>query len=290
MSVTSVARVAAFLVALVLGGLHGPARAAAPESPGAGERTVLEKLSRRRIFIGHPAAGESVLDGVRQVLATRAGVLLKAVEPKDSAAPLTPGTWVHAQVGEDGGPSSRLHHFVRWMDEGMAAQVDVAFFELSHADFDARTETRALFETYRSTMDALRARHPGTTFVHVTVPLTRVERGVKGWFKHLVGRSSKGEAENMRREAFNALLRETYGGTEPLFDLARLQATLPDGGQETFVRDGLSWPALAHMWASGDTHLNAAGQAHIAEHLLSLLAALPEPAEVTPQVLASPTP
>jgi hypothetical protein len=179
-------------------------------------------------------------------------------------------------VGEDGAPFSRLEHFARLMDEGLlATQVDVALFGLGGVDFDAHTDAEALFARYRATLEALQARHPHTTFVHVTVPLSPMQGGAGGWLKHVLGRRAPGEEENMRREAFNSLLSQAYAGRAPLFDLARAESTLRDGSPVRLVAGGLTWPALAP--ASQEGHLTPAAQTRLARQLLAFLAALPAP-------------
>src|SRR4029077_17474109 len=97
------------------------------------------------------------------------------------------------------------------------------------------------------------------TLVHVTAPLTTVERGPKGWVKNRLGPGAWGEKENVKRHAFNRLLRQTWQGKEPLFDLAALEAAGPDG-PSSFERDGQTVPALSPAYAADTGHLNSRGQ------------------------------
>jgi hypothetical protein len=275
--------------AMLLVALHGTAHATSPVSADTGLRTQLDQLSRLRIFFGHQSVGGNLLDGVQKSLAASPGSTLRVVEVKEAGVQLAPGTWAHAMVGENTKPESKLVHFAQLMDGGLAEQADVAFMTFCHVDFDAHTDAQALFARYRTTLDGLKARHPGTTFVHVTVPLTTVQQGVKGWFKHLLGRSTRGEQENLRRESFNTLLRDTYGGKEPLFDLAHLESVAPNGTTETFEAQGRTWPALSRAYAADEGHLNAVGQAQLSAKLIAFLAALPQPARATPsQAQAAP--
>jgi hypothetical protein len=70
------------------------------------------------------------------------------------------------------------------------------------------------------------------------------------------------------REQFNALVRQTYGGTEAVFDLAKVESTRPDGSAETF--NGVR--ALVASYSSDDGHLNATGADVVAKALVIYLA------------------
>ncbi|MCY1015081.1 hypothetical protein [Pyxidicoccus sp. MSG2] len=270
------------LPAIMLMALHGVASAATPPASSSGGS--LETLSQRRIFFGHQSVGGNILDGVKQVASAP-----RVVELKDPGQPVAPGTIAHAMVGENTKPESKIADFARLMDAGLAKGADVAFFKFCYIDFNGTTDTRALFEKYRATMEGLKARHPGTTFVHVTVPLTTVQRGAKAWLKELLGKPVWGISENVQRENFNQLLRKTYGGKEPLFDLAALESTSAEGTPETYELNGQTWPAMVPAYSDDGGHLNAAGQARMAKEFLAFLSALPAPA-VQPPIPSHATP
>jgi hypothetical protein len=121
----------------------------------------------------------------------------------------------------------------------------------------------------------LQARNPGTRFVHVTAPLSTVQSGPKAWAKRLLGKAPYGLVENARREEFNALLREAYSGKEPVFDLARVESTLPDGTRTTVSWQARTLPVLADPYTDDGGHLNEQGRLRAARELLSVLAAVP---------------
>ena len=137
------------------------------------------------------------------------------------------------------------------------------------------TDVKALFARYRATIDDLRTKNPGTTFVHVTAPLTVVQGGVKENLKRLLGRAPYGTIENMRREEYNTLLRQAYREREPIFDLARVESTAPDGTVVTTEWKGSVAPAMAPAYTDDGGHLNAAGKLRAARELVSVLAAIP---------------
>ncbi len=174
------------------------------------------------------------------------------------------------RVPENGDPLRKLRSF----EEAMAAQgagADIALLKFCYADIKAETDARALFDGYRASMARLAARHRGTVFVHVSVPLTTVQRGPKALVKRLLGRHPYGTVENVRREEYNALLRAAYLGREPFFDLARVESTAPGGAPVTVDWGGRPAPALAREYTDDGGHLNAAGRLRAARELLEVL-------------------
>ncbi len=153
--------------------------------------------------------------------------------------------------------------------------------KLCYVDIGPDTDAAALFARYQGALDALRQKHPRTTFVHVTVPLAAVQRGPKAWAKRLLGRPVYGTADNARREEYNALLRAAYGGREPVFDLAALESTRPDGSRETFEHDGRQVPALVPEYTDDGGHLNGPAAERVARQLVALLASVPVPAQAS---------
>jgi hypothetical protein len=124
-------------------------------------------------------------------------------------------------------------------------------------------------------MSLLKKRFPKTTFVHVTVPLTSSKTGLKPWVKRIIGREDPwGFEENIRRNQFNGLLRKGYQNKEPIFDLAEIESTLPDGTRQTFSKDGNTYYSLIPDYSNDGGHLNELGRKIVAGELLLLLATL----------------
>jgi hypothetical protein len=230
----------------------------------------LQSLARRSVLFGHQSVGMNVLDGVAR-LAAREGVVLKVVDVT-SAPSVSSGTFSHAFEPENGKPEMKLQSFARRIEALSATPPELALVKFCYVDFDAGTDAAALFARYQATLADLRRRSPGITFVHVTVPLTTVQGGAKAFLKRLGGGTPYGLAENARRDDYNQLVRRAYRGHEPLFDLAELESTRPDGGRETVDWKGRAVPALAVDYASDDGHLNNTGQERAAAALLAVLA------------------
>lgn len=236
-------------------------------------RADLDVLAKERIYFAHQSVGANILAGVSE-LAREAGVPLHIVQAPDAAA-LAPGTFGHFFVPENGEPLRKLANFKRAL--GTRSGVDLALIKFCYVDIDASTHATALFARYQATMAELRAANPHTTFVHVTLPLTTVQTGPKALAKRLLGRAPYGTIENVRREHYNALLRRAYLGREPVFDIARLESTAPDGTAVTVSWDGAIAPAMMPLYTDDGGHLNEVGRVRVARELVRVLAAASRP-------------
>jgi hypothetical protein len=237
-------------------------------------RSDLEKIAQRRVLFGHQSVGENLLDGIRQ-LSTTAGVPVRVAEIK-AANSMTPGTIGHALIAENEYPLKKLKSFEQIMEQQRAG-TDIAFMKFCYVDFTAETNAKELFASYQASMDSLRKKNPVTTFVHVTAPLTTVGGGPKAKLKYFLGMAPLyGTVENMRRQEFNNLLRQTYRGREPIFDLARVESTAPNGKEESVKWDGSVVPVLVPEYSDDGGHLNSAGKLRAARELISVLASIPD--------------
>ena len=85
----------------------------------------------------------------------------------------------------------------------------------------------------------LRDKYPELIVVHNTFPLTVSKTSFKTWIKKLIGKEDIWEyAHNVKTNQFDEFLRKEYLGKEPLFDIAELQSTVPDGRRSTFTFGG----------------------------------------------------
>jgi len=232
------------------------AAAQGASAAGAGARAELERLAGAHIFFAHQSVGENILEGMRE-LADREGA------PRPHLDDL--------RVPENGDPERKIREFEAAL-ERRGGRDDIALLKFCYVDIGPQTNVAALFERYRAAMERLELRYPRVTFVHVTVPLTVEQTGIKAAAKRLLGRHPYGTLENVRREEYNALLRAAYLGREPVFDLAALESVAPDGSAVSVVWDGRKAPALARAYASDGAHLNEAGSLLAARRLLHVLA------------------
>lgn len=246
----------------------------AAAASGAPSAEHWRSLARTRVFFGHQSVGGNLLEGVDALLRETPGAGVRVVAIDSTATgrePATPGTIAHFHVGENGQPARKLADFAATLDSS-AADGGVALMKFCYLDMRAGSNPEALFEEYQRMVAAVRARHPGLTLVHVTMPVTTVESGPKALLKSAMGKVTSREL-NRRRERYNTLLRRAYGEREPLFDLARLESVGPDGRVHSVRVDGETVPVLAPEYTDDGGHLNARGQRAGAEQLLRVLAA-----------------
>ncbi len=213
----------------------------------------LQRVAHERVFFGHQSVGAQILQGVK-ALSAKEGV---PIFIKDELVP------------ENGDPLHKLAAFKASV--GAGSRYDVALVKFCYVDIDAATDAAALFDHYRQAINELRARNPRTVFVHATLPLTTVQSGPKAWVKRALGRSPYGTVENVKRDEYNRLLRATYAGREPIFDLARIESTAPDGTPVTVTWEGITAPAMSPAYTSDGGHLNALGRARAAREFVVVL-------------------
>jgi len=231
-------------------------------------RTELERVASYRIFFGHQSVGGNILYGVSQ-LAERSGVFIRVEELLDGKRLEQAVLW-HLPLEENGKPMKKFASFEHTL-EGLAAPIDVALMKLCYIDFTGDTDATKLFADYRSTIDRLKAKYPQIIFVHVTAPLTEIESGAKASVKRLIGRPPYGVLENIRRHTYNELLRQAYAGREPIFDLARIESTTPEGQPILSEWQGSKVPTLARQYTSDGGHLNEVGSLRAAREFISVL-------------------
>lgn len=247
----------------------GDAKTLGGVAPDATLHAELEHIAQRRIFFGHQSVGVNLLDGVRQ-LSENAAVSVRIVETPE-AGNVPAATFGHAFLFKNGEPLLKLQSFEQAFGQH-PANIDIALLKFCYVDINADTDVKALFACYQAVIGRLRVGNPGTTFVHVTVPLTKIGRGTSAPLRRLLGRAPEGAIENVRREDYNVLLRQTYQGREPIFDLARVESTTPDGRAVTVEWNGRVAPAMVPAYTDDGGHLNLAGRLHAARKLVAVLA------------------
>jgi hypothetical protein len=236
------------------------------------------RLGQRTMFFGHQSVGRNIMDGIRDLVAESAAVNVHIVETKD-AGQLTDAVFACAPIGRNWEPESKLAEFRRVLEDGLGDKVDVAFLKFCYVDVRSDSDPVALLDAYVRMMEALNARFPNVTFVHLTVPLRAPPDSVKGILKvnlkRVLGRATVLD-DNGVRACYNDLLRERFSAGNLLFDLAGYESTGPDGAQWFVSWKGHEVPVLVPSYTDDGGHLNAQGRRHVAEQLLIELAKLAE--------------
>lgn len=223
-----------------------------------------DRLAQRRIYFGHQSVGYNILDGVAEILQSHPAARLRILESSEPR-PVEGPAFVHSQLGRNCDPGSKLTAFAERLRSGTGIWADAAFFKFCYADFDAGSDMDAIDLEYEETMGCLAREFPSLQLLHVTVPLRSPGSLARRAAKILLGRPSSDLADNRLREAFNARLRARYAAVGSLFDLARIEATRPDG---TLVEGGA---ALFRAYTSDRSHLNETGRIVVAAAMLRFL-------------------
>jgi len=232
-------------------------------------RSDLTMIAGARVYFGHQSVGGNIVAGL-QDLTREVGAGPAIVELGRDVAPHGP-VFLHAEIGENGRPLTKLASFVKNLEQLAPDAVDVAAMKFCYLDFPKADDPSVLLDEYAARIAELRGRYPHTAFLHITAPLKAPE-GMKGVFKWLVGYAYPVD-ENIRRNQFNALLRKRFDA-EPLFDLAGVESTGPDGARSVFQADGATYEQLVPDYTTDGGHLNTYGRQMAARALVTSLAQL----------------
>lgn len=233
-----------------------------------------QRLASKRIYFGHQSVGKNIITGIEDIVKENPKINLHIIETTDLNSFDTP-VFAHSRVGKNLDPKSKCDAFTELMDKGIGQQTQVAFLKFCYVDISESTDIDQVFNMYKRMMADLKSRFLTTTFVHITLPLTTIQTGIKTKIKMIIGREIEGLQDNIKREQFNQKLREEFKDKDPIFDLATLESTFPDGSRATFTYDGKTYYRLIPEYAYDEGHLNEFGRKIIAEQLLIFLANLP---------------
>lgn len=239
-------------------------------SMGESSKADLQRISKKKIYFGHMSVGENILDGVRDIMREHPDIQLNIVET-NSPSSFDQPIFAHSRIGINGDPKSKIDAFVQYMDGGIGNSADIAFFKFCYIDILSVTDADEVFNRYRTAIETLKRKYPKVTFVHVTAPLRVVQTGFLVPIKKIISRPLGGYEDNIKRKRFNDLLRQEYEGKDPIFDLARIESTYPDGRQSTFDNEEKSYEALVAVYTYDGGHLNEIGRKIVAGQLLSFL-------------------
>jgi len=124
---------------------------------------------------------------------------------------------------------------------------------------------------YSRTILTLKHEHPEIQFAHVTVPLTTTPTDLKHRIFRFIGKEVWEDMANVKRTEFSRRIKETFG-SDPVFELAQVEATAPDGSLSTFSQNGQSYISLYSGYAEDDGHLNIVGQKIAGEAAIRFMA------------------
>jgi hypothetical protein len=230
----------------------------------------LQAVSKARILLGHQSVGRNILIGL-EALAAEVGVPLRIESingvPPDSA----PGLF-HSEIGVNGDPAGKCEIFSSLLNRPERPLYDLAMMKFCYVDLQQGTplDAAAMLDRYSALVDAIKRQRPDIRLVHITLPLRADPPGKKQMLMRLLGRSTE-DANNALRNAFNDGIRQRFP-SEPLFDLAVIESTLPDGSRSMFSRDGRPVYTLAREYTDDGGHLNELGRRRAAIAFVRTLA------------------
>lgn len=227
-------------------------------------------IQGKRILFGHQSVGGNIIDGLRDLTKGRTEIRFTIVDLQKNPHPSGP-YFGEIRVGKNGDPDSKCDAFTRTVDTLLGDSLEIALMKFCYVDFERETDVKGMFSRYTATIDSLRRSAPAVTFVHATVPLTVRTPGWKKFLKRVLGKDESSDLLNRKRQEFNELLRSRYAN-EPLFDLAAVESTYPDGSREEFTQDGAAVYALIGALSDDGSHLNKSGRDAAARELVRVLA------------------
>ena len=234
--------------------------------PSTGSRWAV--VADRTIYFGHQSLGNAVVAGV-EGLTQEYALPLRIIQTREPAT-VTGPAFVHFLAGQNRDYASKNAAVLRLLETRTRAEKPLVLLKFCYVDIDSPADAGTMFEAYCDTVDTIQAEHPDVTVVHATIPLTTVESAVKSGAKQFFGRATR-RAAAIARHHYNELVRAEFTGTEPIFDLARVEATQPDGALSGFTAGGYVIETLAAQNTSDGSHLNARCQKAAGEALLDLL-------------------
>lgn len=228
-----------------------------------------EKLSQKTIYFGHQSVGGNIIDGVKSILENNNNIKLNIKNADDALNP-DGHFFVHSYIGENGDIESKLADFSKTIRQKLGGKVDLAFLKLCFWDVRRKTNINEVFNSYRKTIADLKSEYPNIIFVHFTVPLMSHSNGIVAKIKRMI-KPDYDDLDNIKRNELNRLIVTEYGGKEPLFDIARIESTLPDGRRTIFTSGGKYYYYLPDVYTDDGGHLNEQARKYVAEQLLITL-------------------
>jgi hypothetical protein len=237
-------------------------------------RRAMLAVSTKRVYFGHQSVGTNIIGGLRSLYGQAGDVHLNIMTPGEGQLP--PGAFfAESRIGKNTVPESKCTAFANTMERLRGDSVDIALMKFCYVDFSPGTDVQKMFGLYTDMIAKLKKEFPSVTFVHVTVPLTVRTPLWKKIAKRILGRAGNSDDENLKRAEFNALLVARFAG-EPLFDLAGVESTYPDGARCSFESGGKTAYSLIPSLTNDGSHLNSAGAELAAAALIRTLAAAAE--------------
>ncbi len=236
--------------------------------------SLWKNLAEKRVFFGHQSVGRNLIEGIMDVMAERPEIKLNIVESADLGS-IEGAAFVHCNVGRNTQPNSKLTGFRQVLESGGEQATDIALLKFCYVDIGRDSDAQEIFGSYHRAFSELGERFRDTTFVHFTVPIQSGPVGVKGVIKEsikpVVRRPTIVE-KNSVRQRYNEILRSSFLGRQPVFDIAGYEAIGPEGLMSYRISGSEKVYFMDAQYSDDGGHLNKRGRKHVAEQLLVTLA------------------
>ena len=231
----------------------------------------LKIVGSKRVYFGHQSVGNNLLDGLKDIQSACSDSSLKVrnlAKIEDRKGPF----FAESMIGQNTEPIGKCEAFAAILKNSTVEPFDLALMKFCYVDFNPGTNVNQVFEAYCTMVDSLKRALPHTTIVHVTTPLTAETAAWKRFVKKILGRSDDSQESNVVRAQFNILLTDRFKG-EPIFDLAKVESTFPNGTRNTSDVGGKEVYSLVKEFTDDGGHLNRQGRVVAAREMLRVLAA-----------------
>ena len=223
------------------------------------------KLPDKKIYFGHQSVGQNILDGISRIVDSP--IIVTKLNKYDKN--IKSGIY-HFRAGENYNPISKIEDFYSTISNS-DVKPDISFLKLCYVDINHKTDLDKVFNYYRNSVENLKEKYPDMEIVHFTVPLKTNNENWKTFVKKILKRDVWEYKDNIQRNIYNEMLRAQYQGREPIFDIALIESTHPDGSREFFEYQGEKYATLVRTYTDDGGHLNEVGQDRVASELLNFL-------------------
>jgi hypothetical protein len=236
----------------------------------------LKTIAKTRIFFGHQSVGNNIIEGIKSLHNKNSSDSINFIElPAEN--PLTPPFFLHKRIGKNRDPKNKCDEFKIVVND-LAREIDIAILKFCYIDISAKTDVEELFNYYKQTVSEIRKQNTHVTIIHTTVPLISKSGGDKSkknqvitYIKRVLGQLPSFDADNIKRNEYNNLLRE-YFKTEPIIDIAKAEAFHDSDKEVSFCHRKKNYQCMYNGYTNDGGHLNKLGQKKVAENFVKVLA------------------
>jgi len=232
--------------------------------------TYLNEISNQNVIFGHQSVGGNILSGIT-FWEKESGIKLNRTTSREFSN-LDGPRFVDFLVGANGKPSEKIDDFATIVKTIPGESNTIAFFKFCYVDINEESDIDEIFNYLKDEMLYLKKASDQAQIVLITVPLTTAQKGWKAVVKKVLRRMPAGYLVNIKRQEMNKKILNELSDEFPIFDLARVESTLPSGRLNSFKYKSKKVPCLSEVYASDYGHLNGLGSYITAYNLLAFLA------------------